>query len=369
MRILALCFVSALLLPARGFGASDLDVASLRTFLEDYLPEQKLKAAVVGVWIDGEAILLEGFGKSMAGVPAEPAMRFRSGGITLTSLCMILLRAAERGEVSLDDPIAKWMPDLPRSGQVTLRMLANCTAGYPDYVPVDSFLDDFRANVFRTWEPQELIDVALAQPFPYEPGKGWNYSHTNFVLLGQILEKVSGKRLPELFEIEVIEPLGLEGSFFSRNPAIPDPVLHAYSTERDVYEDSTFWSPSWTGASGRMVSTLADCGRIGRALVSGSYLSEASRKEMAAPVTVGLGPNTAERFYGMGIGIVNGWRVQNPNMNGFHSFLGVLDDPEIVIMVTCTIDQGYDGPDAPATALFQAIAPRIAPADTVPEQL
>lgn len=351
-------------LPITRAATSDADgwnEISLRTLIADEMKTQRLNAAIVGVWIDGNERFLEAFGSSMTGVPASPEMRFRAGGVTLTSLCIMLLQFTEEGVFTLDDPISKWRPDLPNSGKVTLRMLANCTAGYPDYVPVEAFVQAVEADVFREWTDDELVSIALEQPFPYEPGKGWNYSHTNFVILGGILEQIAKKPLSELFQERILSPLGLKQSFYGLTPAIDPPVLHAFTGERGVYEDSTFWNPAWTGPSGRMVSTVPEVARIAMALAGPGLLSEKSRGEMVAPDTVGIGAITAEKYYGLGVGVMSGWIVQNPNMNGFHTFMATLPDNEVTIVVTSTVADGYDGGPAPSTDLFRKIAALVAP--------
>ena len=97
--------------------------------------------------------------------------------------------------MSLDDRLSRWYPELPRADQITLRMLANCTAGIPDYVLSPRFQDDFYKDPFRNFTPQQLIDYALEMNSGslYEPGTNWNYSHTAFVILGEVMQRAMGE--------------------------------------------------------------------------------------------------------------------------------------------------------------------------------
>jgi len=117
----------------------------------------------------------------------------------------------ENGEVRLDDPVSKWLPDLalPNADKVTLAMLADSTSGYPDYVPNDTFANAFLGDPFKGFTPQELIDIGLSSPPLYKPGTAWNYAHTNYVILGEALASAGGKPLGDLLTERVIERKGI----------------------------------------------------------------------------------------------------------------------------------------------------------------
>jgi CubicO group peptidase (beta-lactamase class C family) len=111
-------------------------------------------------------------------------------------------------------------------------MLANMTAGYPDHVVNQQFIMAFYANPFRQWTPQELIDISLSTPRVFEPGTNWDYAHSNYVILGLALEKITGKPLATLLQENILGPLNLKNTQSSQTAAIPEPVLHAFSSER-----------------------------------------------------------------------------------------------------------------------------------------
>jgi CubicO group peptidase (beta-lactamase class C family) len=331
--------------------------------------KHELAAALCGVW-SGEAELAAfALGSSMTGVPATREMHLRVGGVTLTCVCVILLRLVDERSLSLDDRLSRWYPKLPHADAVTLRMLANCTSGYPDYVLSEAFVDEFKKDPFKQWRAEELIDVALAAPSLYKPGTGWSYSHTNFVLLGEVLQKVSGKTMSTLLQSHICSPLNLKETDYPANAEIRSPVLHAFSSERGIYEDSTYWNPSWTSHSGQMTSTLHDLGVLARAIGSGSLLSEKSRQEQMAPTTVGLGRNRKDLYFGLGIILINGWIVQNPRFGGYNLIFAHLPTKRLSIVLATTMGPKCSPDVAYSTLLFKDLVKLLAPDSPIPEEV
>lgn len=337
--------------------------------METAFRERKLTAALCTVWQGNAELTTVVLGQSMTEVPARRDMRLRSGGVTLSSLCVILLRLAERGKLRLDDPVARWMPDLPEAKTVTLRMLANCSAGYPDYVLDPDFVEATMNDPFRQWTPEALRRIAFSKPLHYPPGKGWNYSHTNFVILGEIMEKATQKTVGDLFREHIFVPLKLQGSAYPATAEMASPVLHAYSLDRGVFEDSTYWNPSWTSHSGRMTSTLMDVATIWRAIGAGSLLSPRSRQEQIAPTVVGLGQNRKDRYYGLGVILLNGWICQNPRFGGYNLFVGYLPAKKLMIAVTTTLGPKSEDDVAHSAAIFKSLNRLLAPEAMVPEEV
>jgi D-alanyl-D-alanine carboxypeptidase len=326
-----------------------------------------LSAVLCGVWIGNQKLLMISLGNSMTSVPATEEMHFRVGGVTLTCVCTLLLRLVDQGKLSLDDKLSRWYPNLPQSDAVTLRMLANSTSGYPDYVLSQTFIDAFERDPFKEWTAQELIDIALSTPLLYPPGTGWNYSHTNFVILGEVLQKATGQPMSALLRRNIFAPLGLRETAYPLTAEIESPVLHAFSSERGIYEDSTYWNPSWTSHSGRMTSTLHDLGVIARALGSGVLLSARSRREQIAPTTVGLGQNQAGLYYGLGIIMMNGWMVQNPRFGGYNSILAHLPSRKISIIVATTQGPTNSADVAYSTLIFKQLVQYLTPDTPIPD--
>ena len=156
-----------------------------------------LKAVLARVTEGTEEMATVAMGESMTGVPATADMHFRNGAVAISYLGTVLLQLVDEGKVGLDDTIDWWLPKAPASDKVTLRMLANCTSGYPDFVQVKSFADATQKDPFRAWTTEEQLAYVAGEPLFYEPGTNWSYAHTNFVRLGEALSSITGKLLSE----------------------------------------------------------------------------------------------------------------------------------------------------------------------------
>ncbi len=318
-----------------------------------------LQAALVRVDVGNRTLVSSSPGESMAGVPATLKMNFRIGSVAIPYVIDLLLRLQDRGRLSLDDYLSEWFPQLPNADRVTLRMLASATAGYPDWVQGNAkFQEELLADVFRQWTTPELLDTAFSQELICEPGECFHYGHTNFAILGKVIHEVTNRTIESLLRKRVLRPLGLRHTEISGLPQIPPPVLHAYSAERPygskdpVYEDSTFWSPSYgLPKSMLMTATIADLIKSSKALGTGALISGRASRERFEPITAGLpgipGPQFDQDFYyGLGVVVLNGWQFQNPQINGFASIGAYLPSRKISLAVTAT-----EGPQAAKTSI------------------
>jgi len=223
--------------------------------VESYIAEHHLAAVIVQVQVGDDLISSQAFGESLPGMPATTDMNFRNGAIAFAYIGTLLMLFVDDGTVTLDDPIVEWMPDLPLADQVTLRMLAQQTSGYPDFETDPVFQAAYIGDPFRDFSYEERIDYAFTRPQIFEPGTGWSYAHTNFAILGEILAKIGGKPLDELLQERVLDPIGLPNTISHFDGFVPNPVLHSLEAERRTFfnidpsqpfaEESTFWSTTW----------------------------------------------------------------------------------------------------------------------------
>ena len=329
----------------------------LRGTVRDAIERDRLKSAIVAVSVDGNPVLTEAWGESLAGVPATPDMHFRNGAIAIAYLTTLLLQLRDEGRLALDDPLARWFPDYPKADRITLRMLADSTAGYADYVQDLPIYED----VFRQWRPEELVAHALAKPMRCEPGACFAYSHANYIILGEVLQRVAGTPVDAQIRSRILEPLSLGATRSEATAAIPSPVLHAFTDERGVYEDSTYWNPSWTLARGAVMTTdIRDALASIVAIGDGSLVSPDSLAQMLAPTTAGFPPMSRDAYYGLGVLVTNGWVMQTPSFGGYAAAVGALPERRIGIAVSVTrTPESPDGRHADAIAL--ALATLLAP--------
>jgi D-alanyl-D-alanine carboxypeptidase len=355
--------------PKQGPDAEKVTAAAKRA-MEKY----HLKAVLAKVTRGTGEVAILAMGESMTGVPATPEMHFRNGAVAISYLGTVLLQLVDEGKVALDDTIDEWLPDAPASEKVTLRMLINCTSGYPDFVAQKSFDDAIEKDPFRAWTTEEQLSYVAGKPLLYKPGTNWSYAHTNFVRLGEALSTITGKPLDELIRERIVEPLGMKGTQSHQTAVIPEPVLHAYTKERGTYEDSTFWDPSWTLAKGSvMITDIHDLATSARAIATGKLVSEKSHKEQVGSSLVGLGgptkkcpegvcaKQTSGFHYGLGTFIVGGWILQNPSFYGWGALQAYLPEKDLAIAASATLDKeakvGLNG----GQMVFDEIAAELAP--------
>jgi len=352
-----------------------------------------LKAVILRVTQGGQELVTAALGESMTGVPATPDMHFRNGAVAISYVSTLLLRLVDQGRVKLDDKLATWLPNFPEADRVTLRMLANMTSGYPDYEQSPKLNDALNADPFRQWTPQELLDIGFSTPPLFAPGTNWSYAHTNYVTLGLALEKLTGTPMATMLQEQVLDPLGLTNTQNWDTPAIPEPVLHAFSSERRgalgipastrFYEESTFWNPSWTITHGAVQTTnIYDMTATAEAVGTGALLSKASYQAMVAPKLLGFGSKLAgcqnchtlnrDYIYGLGIVLSNGWLLQNPLFYGYGAVEAYLPSKRLAIAVATTYGEGsfddkgnYKYGNA-SQYLFAAIGAYLAPDDAPP---
>jgi len=328
----------------------------------------RLAAVIVGMARGNGKIATHALGNSMTGLKVMPNMHWRIGAVTHTMYATLLLRYVDQHRVSLADKLQKWFPELKGSDRVTLRMLSNNTSSYDDYVYLPQFQDVYRDDPFKEWTDDELVAIGIsgAKTLAYTPGKDFNYSHTNFVILKQVLEKIGGEPIDQLLRKHILQPLRLRDTEYPLNSDIAYPALHAFDIEHHVYQESTYWSPSWT--SGPMSSNVFDLVRWSRALGRGTLLSPASRKKMFARVRVGT--NKPRFYYAMGVIVANTWIVQTPSYAGFYGLMAYLPSKDISINVVSTLSrEGAAKPSNYSRLIFAEIAKLLAPDVPIPKKL
>lgn len=305
--------------------------AAFEALIKGLRTEYGARAVIAGVWKFDEPGITTAAGDSMTQVPADTSMTVRIGGISQLFLGTLLMRLVEQEHLSLDDKVSRYIPDLLGADNVTVRMLAKNTAGYKDYVRDERFIDLVLEDPFRQFTTQELIEYATKDgEMNYTPGTSQQYSHTEFVILANVIERATGRTMADLYSAEIFKQLELTGTGYSTTPDLPSPVLHVFDSDRGVYEDTTFWNPSWAGESGPLYSNLDDLGRWGPVFGTGQLLKDGSFQEMIRR------PDVAARedfYFATGFVVSNGWYLQNPNINGYTGVMGYLPDLHLTLVV------------------------------------
>ena len=327
--------------PARasfgGFGPKQ-DVQLLRSILVTETAKAGARAVLFGMWSGQTEVLVEAFGSSTSGVPATTDMHYRIGGITETFLVTLLFILADQKRIDLDSKISRWFPRLLAADQVTPRMLAANTAGYLDYVHMKDWINRLLSNPFAPFTDEELINYSVrgGKMNFSPPGSSWAYSHTEYVILGQVIQRATGEPIRSLYQRYLLGPLGLRNTELPTAAAIQAPALHAYMLDRGRYEDSTGWTPTWALSYGGLTSTVRDLGRWGPVFGKGLLLSRNSYREMISPAAPSRTPNRLGPYFAHGFIVANGWYLQNPDFNGYAGAFAYNPAYDITIVVAST---------------------------------
>jgi CubicO group peptidase (beta-lactamase class C family) len=313
------------------------DLVALDAYIKQVVKARDIVGLSVVMMRNGKVELAGTYGKSSlaAGTPVTSNTVFALGSVTkqFTAACIFLL--AQDGKLSVHDKVAKYYPNLARAQDITLLDLMNHVSGYPDYYPLD-FVD---SRMETPIAPDDLIQRYAGGRLDFEPGTKWSYSNTGFVILGRVVEKVSGQTLGDFMKQRILQPLGMDHSFFG--PAAPGSGMAEGCTrfglgaQRPARPEAEGWLP---GAAG-LNCTALDLVKWDMALIDGRVLNAESYALMTQPRKLAEG---RVREYGCGIGVkimantiilthegqISGFQAWNVVVPASHSALVILSDCE-----------------------------------------
>ncbi|MFD8543406.1 serine hydrolase domain-containing protein [Streptomyces sp. NPDC059649] len=253
-------------------------------------------------------------GVRQLGESAKPPTNghFRIGSTTKTFTATVVLQLVAEGKIGLDAPVDDYLPRFGLDRRITVRMLLQHTSGLFNYTG-EYYADgtvvpgipwqgqEYVDNQFHTYDPDELVRLALSKPARFEPGTDWSYSNTNYVLAKLLVEEVTGRSLAEEMQRLILQPLGMSGTVVpGASPEIPEPHAHGYYRYEDAGQwkvvDVTRFNVSWISAAGDMISTTEDLHTFFSALMSGRLLPDPLLAEMRTPH-----PKSGDHHYGLGL--------------------------------------------------------------------
>lgn len=292
--------------------------ANLKTKLQANLDEwhknAKFSGATVGVCLaDGKCFALAtGYSDRVKKTPMKPDDLMLAGSVGKTYCAALALQLVKEGKFSLDDKIEKhlgeeaWFSRLPNAKDITIRQLMNHTSGLVRYEFNPKFLEDLLKNPYKIWRPEEQIAYLFDAKAQFEAGKGWDYSDTNYIVLGIIIEKVTGKNYYDLAEKRVLKPLKLKQTKSQISPKIKG-LVQGYAgkdnpfggNDEMIKDGKLSFNPQFEWTGGGMVSNSEDLARWAKLMYEGKAFSAELLSEflngVAAPM---LGKETK---YGLGV--------------------------------------------------------------------
>lgn len=304
--------------------------------IDEVMAANDIPGAVVGIWVPGEGTLTLEKGKAdiETGRAVKQTDQFRIGSNTKTFTITVLLQLVDEGKVALDDTLDRYSPEVPNSNNITIRELCNMTSGLANYLEDDGFQQAMAEDPFRKWKPWELVEIAISLDPYFPPGQGFQYSNTNTVLLGMIIEQVTGNAVEAEIRQRIIEPLGLESTTFPAGPDMTGEYSRGYYADEDsgeLVDVTNAYDPSWAWTAGAMVSELTDMKTWVRALGSGEFLSKSVQNERLNWTDTKL--EDVPLKYGLGIMSVGGLLGHAGDLPGFSSAAFYLPSKDATIIV------------------------------------
>jgi D-alanyl-D-alanine carboxypeptidase len=319
--------LTALLLPALCSRIATADSSAdsqFRTDLEDIVVHSyadDAPGAAVIVIRDGQTLYrgAHGLANLELAVPLQPNHIFRIGSITKQFTAAAILLLAERGQVALSDPIKKYLPDYHAQGHVvTIQHLLSHTSGIANYTEQPEWPPTLRNDV----SVQQLIGVFQDKPFDFAPGERWKYDNSGYILLGAIIEKVSGQSYADFMRTQIFTPLGMASTAYGDASHVTPGRVAGYAPDGDHWRNADFLSMTQPYAAGALTSTVDDLARWNAAIEHGELLKPASWKR--AGTTFSLPDGTPTR-YGAGwiIGRVGPVATleHGGGINGFNAYV------------------------------------------------
>ncbi|MFN2595947.1 MAG: serine hydrolase domain-containing protein [Pyrinomonadaceae bacterium] len=311
----------------------DIDKIASQTLARTGVP-----SASVAVVKGGQIAYEQAYGDARLDprTPATTKMRYSVGSISQQFTATAILMLAEEGKLRLDDPVGRFLPDLTRANEVTIRQILSHTSGYQDYWPQD-YVPPF---MLQTATAQKILDLWARKPLDFEPGTRWQYSNTNYVIAGLIVEKASGTPFVEFLQKRIFTPLKMESvvNIDQTKLTESDPtgyMRYALGPLRPAPKEGK----GWLFAAGELAMTADDLAKWDIAMINRSLLKPDSYREMQTEVKLKNGDGT---HYGLGIDLFtqDGHRVieHGGEVSGFTSDNVVLPDDHVAVAVLTNQD-------------------------------
>jgi D-alanyl-D-alanine carboxypeptidase len=295
-------------------------------------------SASVAVVRDGRIVYANayGFARLQPATRALPSMRYSIGSVSKQFTATAMLLLAERQKLSLDDRVSRWLPELTRANAVTIRQLLSMTSGYQDYWPQDYVMPPMLVPTTA----QRIVNEWARKPLDFDPGTKWQYSNTNYVIAGLIVEKASGMPLVDFLKKEIFTPLHLESVQITDDAALGpgDPqryLRYALGPPRVAPKEGK----GWLFAAGELAMTASDLARWDISVIDQTILKPASYRTQQTDVLLANGTATG---YGLGVdvGVVSGHRLisHNGEVSGFTTQNNIFPDDRMAVVVLANLD-------------------------------
>ncbi len=327
--------------------------AQLSNALDSALEQTGVPGAAALITDADGAESLALYGEASPGTPTSKDTRFAYRSITKSLVGTVILQLVDEGELSLNAPVADFVSDVPGGETITLAELSAMRSGLPNYSAMPGLGELLSADPSRKVPASELLALAFAEPSEFVPGTAYEYSNTNTLLLGEVIEAVTGKPWPEAVQDRIAGPLGLSSVEYG----FADPALDATGfqiTGPGTNDELPDVAPEWFGAAGGLTGNIHDLAAWGRELGTGTTLTSATQQERLGMLGSTFDDPKSPFYdrYGFAIGEIDGWIGHTGNGLGFQAL--AMHHPEDGRTVAILVNGTGKDPDLPA-AVFKSL--------------
>jgi CubicO group peptidase (beta-lactamase class C family) len=300
-------------------------VTRMEQLIQANVPKQFMGTVLVAQ--DGKVLLDKGYGFANLewDIPNTPTTRFRLGSLTKQFTAASILLLEERGKLKIDDPVKKYMPDAPAAwDKITIFHVLTHTSGIPSFTG----FPDYDSRETQAMTPEKLVEWFRDKPLEFEPGTKWNYSNSGYVLLGYLIEKISGQSYSDFLQQNIFTPLGMKDSGYDSNSAIIAHRAAGYAPGKSGPVNAGFVHMSIPFSAGALYSTTGDLLRWEQGLFGGKVLKAESLAKMTTPFK-------QDYAFGLGVSTNNGHKMiaHDGGIQGFNTFLAYFPDDKLVVAV------------------------------------
>ncbi len=291
----------------------------------EVMEQRGVPSASIAVVKGGKLVYTHAYGLAhiKPDVAATPEMRYSIGSVSKQFTAAAILLLQEQGKLSLEDAVGKYVPGLTRGDEVTIRQILSHTSGYQDYWPEDYLM----TPMMKPETAQQILDTWAKKPLDFEPGTKWQYSNTNYVIAGLIVEKVSGQKLMEFLGEHIFHPLGMKSVWNSDEAKLTSTDATSYvRAALGPLRPAPKEGRGWMFAAGELAMTAHDLALWDESLIAQSVLKPESYKEMFTEVKLKDGKGTE---YGLGVEV----RERDGHRSIEHSgeVTGFVSDNEVLV--------------------------------------
>jgi len=319
-------------------------VEKLQAAADKLMLNTQAPGAMIYVGVEGEGsgvYITRGVSNLVTSEPMNINNYWRIGSITKTITAEAVLILADEGLIDVDKSISFYFPEykIPSGDKITIRMLGNMTSGLYDYTSnLDWWTSYTSSNQQKVYTREELAAIVFNNPIQYEPGTKYYYNNSNFLVLGLLIKKVTGKEVKDVFNEKIFQPLGMNHTFWPDTRYMPFPYSHGYSLENNSLIDVTNYNPSWGDAAGILISNISDLKVWAKELGERKLLSEKMKNERFAWVdsdAPGL------KYSGFGLEKIFDWVGHPGAIFGYNSQLWYNPIKKITVIITTNSMEGY----------------------------